>query len=248
MSARFYFVWYNMLIKIFAGKYNCVMLKKRCDIIYEQVKVLILTVCFLNVIVRAGGYFFLQPERYLKQDFPGYSATQLSTVQNTENVDIEKGNIIGYIDLYDSYAAVSADGKIVHIYSGMVPDDIPLFTGIMARSVIQGEPLDIENEAKIDSCVVVLSAVLTADQMDSEKTGFWLMKQVVEVRYISERVQLMTILLPSEQRSLTVRLSGLGQIQEDMRWLRYAVEQNLFTDAKSGILEISEGHYNFLRI
>lgn len=246
MPVNLKFVWYN--------NYMCISIDHSHDkwrIKRFCVFALLLVLLFLcSHPVNAAfdvQVFSFQNENKLLMDMR--SAFLGSTIETRKNQpERTGGKPIGYIDLEDGYAVIDINDNVLGIMIGEPPDHIPLFKGLQIRSLVQGEPLEEKNKQQFHTCIAILNAVLNADQQDAQKTGFVMVQQVKDIRYIDEWTQLLTISLEEEQRLFTVRISDMDRIQEDMAWLRFAVEQNMFQNAKDGVLHISEGNPTFRKM
>ena len=74
------------------------------------------------------------------------------------------------------------------------------------------------------------------------------MKCVRSVRSLQGSTTFLTLILPSTQKELLVRIGSLKNITADMSWLRYAAEQDKFDSVGDGVLDMSGEEYTFRQV
>jgi len=152
---------------------------------------------------------------------------------------------IAYADLPDGYAVIDTDGYVVELSDGKAPPGVPLMEGLPVRSSALGEKIDMTEGKGLNTCITVLNAVLAADENKSKSSVFSLMKCVRSVRSVQGGTTFLTIILPTAEKELLIRIGSLKNISEDMSWLRYAAEQNKFDSVGDGVLDMSGEEYTF---
>jgi len=160
-------------------------------------------------------------------------------------ITVSERQKIGYAELPDGYAVIDTEGVVVELSEGGVPAGVPLMEGLPVRSSALGENIDMTEGKGLNTCITILNAILAADENKSKNSDFSLMKCVRSVRSLQGSTTFLTLILPSTQKELLVRIGSLKNITADMSWLRYAAEQNKFDSVGDGVLDMSGEEYTF---
>ena len=179
-------------------------------------------------------------EKELRREYPYISdITIQATFPSRVNITVDERKKIGYVQIPDGYAVIDMDGYVVEMSGEDAPVGIPLMMGIPVRSAVLGQKMDMIRSTELNTCVTVLGAILSADANSGVESGFSLMKYVKSIRTIEKGTTFLTILLPTDQQELLVRIGSLSNISDQMNWLRYAVSMNEFDGDADGVLDMS---------
>jgi len=185
-------------------------------------------------------------ENELRSDYPYINDIKIQIVFPSKVlITIDERQKIGYVKLPDGYAVIDTAGIVVELCEGDAPAGVPLMEGLPVRSSALGETIDMTEGKGLNTCISVLNAILAADENKSKNSEFSLMKCVRSVRSIQGGATFLTLVLPSAQKELLIRIGSLKNISEDMIWLRYAAEQNKFDSVGDGVLDMTGEEYTF---
>jgi len=185
-------------------------------------------------------------EKELRNDYPYISDIKIQIIFPSKVLlTVSERQKIGYAELPDGYAVIDTEGVVVELSEGGVPAGVPLMEGLPVRSSALGENIDMTEGKGLNTCITILNAILAADENKSKNSDFSLMKCVRSVRSLQGSTTFLTLILPSTQKELLVRIGSLKNITADMSWLRYAAEQNKFDSVGDGVLDMSGEEYTF---
>ena len=185
-------------------------------------------------------------EKELSNDYPYIDDIKIQIIFPSKVlITVGERQKIGYVKLPDGYAVIDTAGIVVELCEGDAPPGVPLMEGLPVRSSALGEKIDMTEGKGLNTCITVLNAILVADENKSKNSGFSLVKCVRSVRSLQGGATFLTLVLPSEQKELLIRIGSLKDISEDMSWLRYAAEQNKFDSVEDGVLDMSGEEYTF---
>ena len=159
-------------------------------------------------------------------------------------VDVTERQKIAYVKVSDGFIVIDKEGIVMELTDGSPPDGVPLFSGIVVLSAVLSEKMEMEDERQLNTCVAVMSAILSADQDADQEGDFALAPSVRDIRFVDRDRFFLSLRLT--EKDLVVKLSNVNTIDRDMRWLRYAIEQGSFADAQdAGILDMSGEQFTF---
>ena len=185
-------------------------------------------------------------EKELRRNYPYINDIKIQIAFPSKIlVTVDEREKIGYVEIPDGYAVIDTDGYVVELSDGTAPTGVPLMEGLPVRSCALGEKIDMTEGKGLNTCITVLSAVLAADENKTSASEFSLMKCVQSVRSVQSGTTFLTLILPSGQKPLLIRIGSLKSIAADMSWLRYAAEQNKFDSVGDGVLDMSGDEYTF---
>jgi len=185
-------------------------------------------------------------EKELRNDYPYINNINIRIIFPSKVlISLEERQKIGYAELPDGYAVIDTAGIVVELCEGTAPSGVPLMEGLPVRSSALGEKIDMTEGKGLNTCITVLNAILVADENKSKNSDFSLMKCVRSVRALQGGTTFITLVLPSTQKELLIRIGSLKNILEDMSWLRYAAEQNKFDSVGDGVLDMTGEEYTF---
>lgn len=185
-------------------------------------------------------------ENELSSDYPYINDIKIQIVFPSKVlITINERQKIGYVKIPDGYAVIDTAGVVVELCDGDAPSGVPLMEGLPVRSSALGETIDMTEGKGLNTCISVLNAILVADENKSKNSEFSLVKCVSSVRSIQGGATFLTLVLPSAQKELLIRIGSLKNISDDMIWLRYAAEQNKFDSVGDGVLDMTGEEYTF---
>ena len=185
-------------------------------------------------------------EKELSNDYPYINDIKIRIIFPSKVlITVDERQKIGYVKLPDGYAVIDTAGVVVELCEGEAPSGVPLMEGLPVRSSALGEKIDMTEGKGLNTCITVLNAILVADENKSKNSVFSLMNCVRSVRSLQGGDTFLTLVLPSAQKELLIRIGSLKDISEDMSWLRYAAEQNKFDSVGDGVLDMSGEEYTF---
>lgn len=185
-------------------------------------------------------------EKELRNDYPYINDIKIRIIFPSKVLFvIDERQKIGYAELPDGYAVIDTEGVVVELSEGAAPPGVPLMEGLPVRSSALGGKIGMTEGKGLNTCITILNAILAADENKSKNSDFSLMKCVRSVRSLQGSTTFLTLILPSTQKELLIRIGSLKNIAADMSWLRYAAEQNKFDSVGDGILDMSGEEYTF---
>lgn len=185
-------------------------------------------------------------EKELSQDYPYISNIKIQVIFPSKVLfTVDERKKIGYAELPDGYAVIDSEGYVVELSDGAAPTGVPLMEGLPVRSSALGEKIDMTEGKGLNICITVLSAILAADENKNKTSDFSLIKCVQSIRSVQSGTTFLTLVLPTDQKELLIRIGSLKNITEDMSWLRYAAEQNKFDSVGDGVLDMSGEEFTF---
>lgn len=185
-------------------------------------------------------------ENELKRNYPYINDIKIQIVFPSKVlISVDEREKIGFVEVPDGYAVIDTDGYVVELSDGAAPAGVPLMEGLPVRSCALGKKIDMTEGKGLNTCITVLSAVLAADENKTSASEFSLMKCVQSVRSVQSGTTFLTLVLPSSQKALLVRMGSLKSVAADMSWLRYAAEQSKFDSVGDGVLDMSGEEYTF---
>ena len=153
------------------------------------------------------------------------------------SIKVEERKKIAYVQYADGYFAIDSEGTVLEFSSTDSEEAHPLLCGLDIRNVVLGERVDIEGNIRFQKLIIVLGAVLEADQ-NSENSDYSFFDSVQEIRIIPSGMIFMTVTLPNGS-SLQVKLSDIDEIADDMHWLMFVIEEGKFNDLPDGALDMT---------
>lgn len=199
-----------------------------------------------------GGFIQLFSLRYgnieseLRSDYPYINNIKIQIAFPSKvQITVDERQKIGYVQMPDGYAVIDKDGYVVELTEGAAPSGVPLMEGLPLRTATLGGIIDLTDDKGLNNCITILNAVLLSDENAGSASEFSLMKCVKSIRFVQSGTAFVTLILPTNQKELLVRIGSLKNITADMNWLHYATEQNKFDSVGDGVLDMSGEEYTF---
>ena len=153
------------------------------------------------------------------------------------DIKVEERKKIAYVKYADGYFAIDSEGVVLELSSTESEDAHPLLCGLDINNVVLGERVDFEGNIRFQKLIIVLGAVLEADQ-NSESSDYSFFESVQEIRILPSGMIFLTVTLPNNS-TLQVKLADIDTIADDMHWLMFVIEEGKFNDLPDGALDMT---------
>ena len=162
---------------------------------------------------------------------------------STVNIQIKERQKIAYIKTADGYLAIDRDGIVLELSSAANASDVrPVICGMQFDGAKLGEKLTIKNINGFKKAIIVLGAILNADNA-SVGGDYNMFENTSEVRILPSGYIFLTIYSPSGNM-VQIKLNDMDSIDDDMAWLLYAFNANAFDQVtSSGALDMTGDEY-----
>ena len=144
----------------------------------------------------------------------------------------------------DGYAIIADDSVVLEIQTGDVPKGIPEIRGLPIRAAQIGKKLELTAYDGYDTCITILGAILGADaNAADDNSDFDFLSHVICVRYCENMTTFLDLDIPGCDHVISVKLSSLSKISDDMAWLRYAIVSGDFAGKPGTVLDMTGSKY-----
>ncbi len=158
------------------------------------------------------------------------------------SLDIVERVQVAYVAIPDGCAMIDKDGVAITIMPA-APSEIPVIEGVTVTSLALGEALGVDVPAAMNSAISLMGAIIDADK--DSRTTTRLLPLISKIRPLSGRRLYMTVILPMTGEELYVEAESSGDMNEDMLWLRFALDQNAFNNLGKGVLDLTGSRRTF---
>ena len=164
-------------------------------------------------------------------------------IPSTVTIEVKERQKIAYIKTADGYLAIDRDGIVLELSSADNASDVrPVICGMEIDGAKLGEKLTIKNINAFKKAIIVLGAILNADNA-SVGGDYNMFENTSEVRILPSGYLFLTIYSPSGNM-VQIKLNNLDSINDDMAWLLYAFNANAFDQVtSSGALDMTGDEY-----
>ncbi|MCQ2503163.1 MAG: FtsQ-type POTRA domain-containing protein [Saccharofermentans sp.] len=164
---------------------------------------------------------------------------------STVNISIRERQKICYVRTPDGYAALDKDGIVLELSSFDSQKNVrPVICGLNIKYAELGEPVEITNTNDYKKAIIVLGAILAADNA-SVGDDYSMFANTSEVRMLPSGYIFLTIYSPSGH-PIQIKLNSLETISDDMAWLLYAFNGDAFDKVSAnGALDMTNDEYIF---
>ena len=171
------------------------------------------------------------------------SITITVKIPSTVEIQVKERQKIAYIKTADGYLAIDRDGIVLELSSADNASDVrPVICGMQIDSAKLGEKLTIKNINGFKKAIIVLGAILNADNA-SVGGDYNMFENTSEVRILPSGYIFLTIYSPSGNM-VQIKLNNMDSIDDDMAWLLYAFNANAFDQVtSSGALDMTGDEY-----
>jgi hypothetical protein len=158
------------------------------------------------------------------------------------SLDIAERVQVAYVAIPDGCAMIDKDGVAFKIMPA-APPGIPVIEGVTVTSLKLGDALGVDVPAAMNSAISLMGAIIDADK-DSRTTTL-LLPLISRIRPLSGHRLYMTVILPKTGEELYVEAESSGDMDEDMLWLRFALDQDAFKNLGKGVLDLTGSRRTF---
>src|SRR5574344_1237428 len=148
-------------------------------------------------------------------------------IPSTVYIEVTEREKMAYVKTPDGYAAIDRNGIVLELSSGEDSASVrPVICGIQVNGATLGKKISIANTDDFNRAVVVLGAILTADNA-TVGGDYSLFANTAEVRILPSGFIFLTVYSPSGNK-IQVKLKNTEKLNDDMAWLLYAMNANAF--------------------
>lgn len=149
---------------------------------------------------------------------------------------------VAYVAIPDGCAMIDKEGVAIKILPS-APAGIPVIEGVTVTSLELGDALGVDVPAAMNSAISLMGAIIDADK--DSRTTLLLLPLISKIRPLSGRRLYITVILPKTGAELNVEAESSGDMDEDMLWLRFALDQDAFNNLGKGVLDLTGGRRTF---
>lgn len=182
-------------------------------------------------------------EDRIKAENPYIEDIQISVNFPSEvSITVTERAKVACVKMPDGYAAIDMNGVVLE-YNTFGTDEAinPVICGLDVVSAVIGEPIILNDTVDYNRSIIVLGAVLAAD-INGGDDDYSMFANLQEIRIVPGGSIFLTFILPSGS-SLQVKLEAIDNINDDMNWLIYAIEENAFDGLPDGALDMTGDEY-----
>ena len=184
-------------------------------------------------------------ERIMKEN-PYIEDIRISIkLPSTVEIKVKERSKICYIRTPDGYAALDKDGIVLELSSSNSGKNVrPVICGLEVKYCELGKPVRIENMNDYKKSIIVLGAILAADNA-SVGGDYQMFENTSEVRILPSGYIFLTIYSPSGHL-IQIKLNGTEGIGDKMAWLLYVFNGDGFDKITvDGALDMTGDEYIF---
>jgi hypothetical protein len=156
---------------------------------------------------------------------------------------VEERIEVAWISFSDGCVMIDKEGVALHVQS-KPPVGLPVIEGIVVRTMIQGQPLIVDDAQPLNRAISLLGAIIEAERDPRPKVR--LLPQIAAIRPIGGRQLYMTLVVPKTGEELTILAECDTDPVESMLWLRFALDQEVLNGWGKGILDLTGTHKTFI--
>lgn len=179
-------------------------------------------------------------EDILSENYPYIKTVTVRAVIPSEvNIVIEERKKIGYLDVPDGYAVIDMDGYVIGLFGETAPKGIPVIEGIPVNTAVLGKKLTLSNDEGFNRALLIFGAILSADDANSDGSGYDLMSCIDTVRYVGDNTVYLDVSPMKSSKSIIIKIGNLKNIHDDMIWLRTALAKDMIDYSEPRVLDMS---------
>lgn len=167
-------------------------------------------------------------EQRIKSENPYVEDIRITIkLPSTVDIKVKERSKVCYIRTPDGYAALDKDGIVLELSSFDSHRTVrPVICGLNVKYAELGKPVKIENMNDYKKSIIVLGAILAADNA-SVGGDYSMFENTSEVRILPSGNIFLTIYSPSGNL-MQIKLNGTDSIGDNMAWLLYAFNADAF--------------------
>ncbi|MHB1453288.1 MAG: cell division protein FtsQ/DivIB [Saccharofermentanales bacterium] len=179
-----------------------------------------------------------EAEQLLMEQLPYIKSVEIRSVfPSVLSVALEERVEVAYISIKDGYVIIDADGIALEVLPKDDAIGIPIVEGITVSDIILGAKAQVDKPDYLNQTVILLNAIINA-QKDS-RTDFEILPSILTIRPVGDNLIFLTLSLPESGDTLSVKTKLTSDLQEDMLWLRFAMQQSRLEGLGSGVLDLT---------
>ncbi|MCQ2515763.1 MAG: FtsQ-type POTRA domain-containing protein [Saccharofermentans sp.] len=153
-------------------------------------------------------------------------------------INVTERHKLAYISTPDGYIAIDAEGTVLEFVSSS-ENVTPVLCGLDVDNAVLGRTIEITDTLPFRKLILVLGAILDADNSSIRHGNYSFFNSVQEVRIVPSGMIFVTVALP-DGTILQVKLAGIEDIAENMQWLLYSIKGGAFDDLPAGSLDMTQ--------
>lgn len=153
-------------------------------------------------------------------------------------INVLERHKLAYIKTSDSYIAIDAEGTVLEFVS-IEQEVTPVLCGLDIDNAVLGKTIEIVDTLPFRKLILVLGAILDADNSSLRHDNYSFFDNVHEVRIVPSGMIFVTVALP-DGTMLQVKLSGIEGIADNMQWLLYSIRGGAFDNLPAGSLDMTQ--------
>ena len=185
-------------------------------------------------------------EQRIKEQNPYVEDIRITIkLPSTVDIKVRERSKVCYIRTPDGYAALDRDGIVLELSSFDSGRTVrPVICGLNVKYAEMGKPVKIENMNDYKKSIIVLGAILAADNA-SVGGNYSMFENTSEVRILPSGYIFLTIYSPSGNL-IQIKLNGTESIGDKMAWLLYVFNGEAFDKITvDGALDMTGEEYIF---
>lgn len=177
-------------------------------------------------------------EQRLMENLPYIKSVEIRSIfPYVLSVALEERVEVAYISIKDGYVIIDADGIALEVLPKDAAIGIPIIDGITVSNIILGSKAQVDKPDYLNQTVILLNAIINA-QKDS-RTDYKILPSIITIRPVGNDLIFLTLKLPESGDALSVKTKLSSDLQEDMLWLRFAMQQGKLEGLGSGVLDLT---------
>ncbi len=177
-------------------------------------------------------------EKILKESFPYIKTVEIRSVfPSILSVTIEERVEVAYISIKDGYLIIDADGIALEVLPKGGETGIPVVEGLTAGDIVLGARVLVDKPDYLSQTVILLNAIINA-QKDT-RTDYRILPDVISIRPVGSDLLFLTLKTGEDSGTITVKARISADLEDDMVWLRFAMQQGKLKGLGSGVLDMT---------
>ncbi len=179
-------------------------------------------------------------EERIKRENPYIEDIRVSVkLPSTVDVQIKERMKVCYIRTPDGYAALDREGIVLELTSFDAKKSVrPVICGLNVTYAELGKPVRISNMNDYKKAIIVLGAILAADNASIGDT-YSMFENTMEVRILPSGYMFLTVYSP-KNKLIQIKFDSLDKISDKTAWLLYAFNSDALDAPKTkGFLDMT---------
>ena len=179
-------------------------------------------------------------EERIKRENPYIEDIRVSVkLPSTVDVQIKERMKVCYIRTPDGYAALDREGIVLELTSFDAKKSVrPVICGLNVTYAELGKPVRISNMNDYKKAIIVLGAILAADNASIGDT-YSMFENTMEVRILPSGYMFLTVYSP-QNKLIQIKFDSLDKISDKTAWLLYAFNSDALDAPKTkGFLDMT---------